>query len=189
MIQAVGRLSRSKVDNRASRLRWRSSLLVTSFLVVLTACGVVGRYQSAPLPGSCLTFEEPFFSAVTGTGAAARVVRSNVLRLEPDSAPEYSRGHREPWLAVSPVPFPVDSFTSQLWRSMSGWRRVSQDTLAIDWRNGLHGPVFRLALHGDSLVGSMIQTTDLMLVIDGKLRESPRRQVRALRTECPGPLS
>jgi hypothetical protein len=49
-------------------------------------------------------------------------------------------------LDLEPVPFTADSLVSRDWLRASGWLPVGSDSINVSWRNGLYGPVFRLAV-------------------------------------------
>jgi hypothetical protein len=149
--------------------------LLICFIAFDTAAG-----QRPTLESTCYQFDQPYFTAVGRfPGGAVFTRRSAVLRFRPDSTPAISpRLARIPMRAVEPVPFEVDSFTYQRWMSMSGWRMFGADSVEIHWRNGLHGPVFRMALRGDSLVGRFVQTTDAHPIPEPPPRSEPARAVR-----------
>ena len=140
--------------------------------------------QKTTLERTCYRFDRPYFTAV-GRFPADSVFtrRAGMLRFRADSTPAISpRLPRLPMRAVEPLPFVVDSFTYHRWMSMSGWRMLGADSVEIHWRNGLYGPVFRMAVRGDSLVGQVVQTTDAHPIPEPPPRP-PQRAV-AVRISC-----
>lgn len=156
-------------------------------LAVAIVCALVAPAAAAQALGaSCFRFDKPYFTAVTRTPAHEVVTRRTAtLQLLPDSAPRFYSAGRFQLLAVLPVPFEVDSFTFRRWTGMSGWRPLPADSVQIEWRNGLYGPVFRLHVEGDSLVGTVVQTTDAFG--DGKPRDGGPYPARAYRVTCNAP--
>lgn len=152
-------------------------------------CGVVASSasaQNATLERSCYRFDQPYFSAV-GKFAGGPVFQrtTDTLRFRVDSTPLISpRLRRLPLRAVEPIPFVVDSFTYHRWMSMSGWHMIGTDSVEIVWRNGLYGPIFRMAVRGDSLVGEFIQTTDAHPYPEPP--PPPPQPARAARIRCEG---
>lgn len=56
--------------------------------------------------------------------------------------------------------------------------RVGVDSIRVTWYNGLSGPAFLLALHGDSLHGTLVHRSDI-------IGASPRTDVAsAVRIAC-----
>jgi len=155
----------------------------------LILCAVVASgasAQTATLERTCYRFDQPYFVAVGRfPGGPVFTRRTDALSFHADSTPLISpRIPRLPMKAVEPMPFVVDSFTHQQWMSMSGWRMIGADSVEIHWRNGLYGPIFRMAVRGDSLVGQFIQTTDAH-----PIPEPPPRapeSARAVRISCEG---
>lgn len=129
---------------------------------VLLCAAASASAQSTAIAGKCYRFDRPYFTAVGRfPGEPVFIVRADVLKLRADSTPFTGRGLRRfAMKAVEPMPFVVDSFTYRRWMSVSGWRMIGSDSVEIEWRNGLYGPVFRMAVRGDSLVGEVIETTD-----------------------------
>jgi len=156
---------------------------------VSTLCALasaVAWAQDSVLEGRCYHFDRPYFTAVGRFPNGPVFSRSaDVLKLRPDSSAALAPGARRlPMRAVQPIPFLVDFFTYHIWMSMSGWRRIGADSVEIEWRNGLYGPVFRMAVRADSLVGQFIQTTDAH-----PYPEPPPRApepARAVRVHCAG---
>jgi hypothetical protein len=147
------------------------------------ACAHTPHADDGPqLDGACFLFDKPYFSAVTGFGNAVKNTATATIRLDTESAPPFGASTRSDMLGVTPIPFPVDSFTSRQWRSMSGWRRTASDSVGITWRNGLYGPVFTLKQSGDSLIGTVLHTTDR--IVDGKWVTSGPFAARAKRVRC-----
>ena len=73
----------------------------------------------------------------------------------------------------------ADSVTMQRWLGMSYWRPIRSDSIDLVWRNGLYGPVFRLAWRSDSLVGRVRFTTDVAGA------EPPPQPASAVRIQSP----
>lgn len=137
------------------------NMIIRCFTLCVVAVSVASA-QDSTLERTCYRFDRPYFEAVGRfSGGPVFIKRADALRFRVDSSPTIGPGMRRlPMRAVEPVPFVVDSFTYQRWMSMSGWRMIGADSVEIHWRNGLYGPVFWMAVRGDSLVGQFIQTTD-----------------------------
>lgn len=154
---------------------------------LVAICSLIARVasaQNATLAHTCYRFDRPYFTAVGRfAGAPVYTRRADVLAFRDDSAPVIAPAiGRIPMLAVEPVPFVVDSFTYHQWVSMSGWRMISRDSVEVHWRNGLYGPIFRMALRADSLVGQFIQTSDAHPIPEPPPR--PPEVARAGRVSC-----
>ena len=136
--------------------------LIARFFTLCAVAASGASAQTSTLERTCYRFDHPYFTAVGKFPGGPVFSRStDVLRFRVDSTPLIAPHLRRlPLRAVEPMPFVVDSFTYHSWMSMSGWRMIGADSAEIIWRNGLYGPVFRMAVRGDSLVGEFIQTTD-----------------------------
>lgn len=156
---------------------------VRAYLVVFalawTSAGPL-RAQRTPGP-ACYRFDRKYFVWVgtARSGGSVVVDSSRIVRLDPAAHP--SRRSYPPANArsVSVPAMKVDSFATQRWLSMSFWRPVHADSIELSWRNGLFGPVFRLAVRSDSLLGRVRFTTDVVGA------EPPAQPAAAVRTACP----
>ena len=82
-------------------------------------------------------------------------------------------------LDVRPIPFVVDSTTARRWLRPSNWTIQRANVIGVAWRNGLYGPVFQLAVLGDTLRGRVWFTTDVVGA------EPPPQPAWAVRVACP----
>ena len=66
------------------------------------------------------------------------------------------------------------------------WQTIPGDSLIISWFNGLHGPVLRMAVRGDSLVGTVVHRTDVITTdsVTGRVVRPPALPARAARIPC-----
>jgi hypothetical protein len=148
-------------------------------LVVLPSC--IAAAQDTTALSGCYRFDRAYFKWVGRAPGKSAVVRDSTrdLRL-------FGRSGMTHWLVngpaldVQPIPFVADSFTTLRWLGPSHWSISAPYTVNIVWRNGLYGPVFRLAVAGDTLRGQVRFTTD----VDGA--EPPPEQAWAVRVACPG---
>ena len=69
-------------------------------------------------------------------------------------------------------------YFAERWLGFSAWHPIGRDSVEVHWRNGLSGPVFRLAVRGDSLVGRVRFTTDVVGA------EPPAEPASAVRVPC-----
>jgi hypothetical protein len=42
------------------------------------------------------------------------------------------------------------------------WRPLPGDSIEVSWFSGFHGPLFRLAVRGDTLRGMVVHRTDIL---------------------------
>jgi hypothetical protein len=165
-------------------LRSTNACWLLSLLAISACARVSPPVGPTDLRGSCFRFDGAYFAAVTGNGSVGvRHAATATIRLDADSAPRSSLIGPVTMLAVTPIPFPVDSFTSRQWRSASGWRRTG-DSVHIKWFSGLYGPMFDLVVRGDSLIGTVVHTSDV--IVDGRRADKGPFAARALRVRCPG---
>jgi predicted peptidase len=68
------------------------------------------------------------------------------------------------------------------WLENSYWRSLPGDSIQAIWREGFYGPIFRMHVDGDTLRGTVLQTTDVF--IEGRPRPQPQ-PVTAVRVRCP----
>jgi len=163
----------------------RTGLLVVAIAVCSTACSPPPGTPSGPSPvrtiAGCYRFDTAEFPVIgrdTSTRAVVSFSTSELELLEPSPPPDVVPHAQLPH-AVRPIPFGVDPFTVRRWSALSGWRFLSADSVEVTWRNGLFGPVLRLAVRGDSLRGTFEETTD----VAG--RPPRRRSASAVRIPCP----
>jgi hypothetical protein len=153
-------------------LRW-------AFVLVLLSAGAATAQDTTALSG-CYRFDRAYFAWVGRAPGGSAVVTDStrVLRLSARaSVRRLPRGG--PLLEVQPIPFVADSFTTHRWLDPSHWSFAAPDTVNVVWSNGLYGPVFRLAVAGDTLRGQVRFTTD---VVGG---EPPPERAWAVRAACP----
>jgi hypothetical protein len=136
--------------------------------------------SSADLAG-CYQFDRAYFSWVGRRSERSIVVRDSTrfVRLREQAHPGASAMRITGALQLEPIPFETDDFTRDQWLGFSHWRLLSSDSVTVVWRNGLYGPVFRMAVRGDTLRGQVRFTTDV-------IGAEPQSQAAwAVRTECP----
>lgn len=160
------------------------SRLALRTLLVMPLLGIVPLSSSAqsgyPAAG-CYRFDRPYFKWY-GIDSLTRRVRSDstaVLRL---LAVPFRTVFGRQALEVLPIPAPADTATKRRWLQVSNWSEVGPDSIRVEWRNGFHGPVFRLRVTADMLAGDVIQTTDAHVVGESPPRPAP---AHAVRIECP----
>ena len=157
--------------------------LAVSIYAFAIACGVhPPRLGPSDLAG-CYRFDRAYFgwsrSDSTGrpTADTSGVVQLSALAHDP-----YPLVPRRPSVRVVKVPLLRGSpGLAAMWLGPSYWEPVGPDSAVIVWRDGFVGPVFRVQLRGDSLVGNMRWTTDEPGRID------PLIPARAIRIVCPNP--
>lgn len=88
------------------------------------------------------------------------------------------RGGGSNGLDLEPIPFDADSSMRRRWLDFSYWR-MTPNTVAVVWRNGLYGPVFDLEASRDTLRGTVRFTTDVAGA------EPPPQPAWAVRVRCP----
>jgi hypothetical protein len=69
------------------------------------------------------------------------------------------------------------------------WQPLQADSLEVLWYNGFAGPAFRLAVLGDSLVGTVVHRSDAIKTdsITGRVIRPPALPARAARISCAPP--
>jgi hypothetical protein len=74
-------------------------------------------------------------------------------------------------------------------RSGQHWQALQGDSVGISWFNGYHGPVFRMAVRGDSLVGTVVQRSDVVRrdSVTGGIVRAPILPAYAVRIACSAP--
>ena len=153
-------------------------------LAIFSAALVSSRSLEAQHPSvpACYQFDRKYFNWVgrPPNGGSVVVDSSAIIRLD-STAHSRERGAYPPpdGRAVQVPSMKADSFTMRRWLGMSFWRPIRSDSIELSWRNGLYGPVFRLALRSDSLVGRVRFTTDVVGA------EPPAQLASASRIRCP----
>src|SRR4051812_37353135 len=121
-------------------------------------------HAQEPSVAGCYQFDRMYFHWVgrPPAGGSVFIDSSGVIRLDSTAHPR-ERGAYPPSdaRAVHVPSMKVDSLAMQRWLGMSFWRPIRSDSIELSWRNGLFGPLFRLALRPDSLVGRVRFTTDV----------------------------
>jgi hypothetical protein len=155
------------------------------FPIVLTALVVSAASANAQLSAAeiagCYELHRRVFVVVdferaTRTG---RVDSTAVMRLYPDSMAQTFGGRG---LRFTPVPAHRDSLVARRWLGISHWRPLPADSIYVEWRNGLWGPILRLAIRDSLLEGTVLQTTDVY--VDGTPRPTPQ-PIGGRRIACP----
>lgn len=156
-------------------------LLGRRLLQVVTAVVLLVPSARAQAPAAlvgCYRFDRPYFSWVGRRPGDSHVYTdtSSVIRLFATTLVPHDmvRGNA---LDLEPQPFRADSTTRRRWLRASGWVATS-DSMMLSWRNGLYGPVFLLAIRGDTLRGRVRFTTDVVG------REPPPEAATAVRVPC-----
>ena len=156
------------------------STLATA-LLNLALAGSVNAQAALGAP-TCYRFDRYYFGWV-GRPPAGRqwplVDSSRVIQL--DSAAHAPPAGFSPNSNARAVHIPsmhADARTMERWLGFSSWQPIGGDSVELHWRNGLSGPVFRLAVRKDSLVGRVRFTTDVVGA------EPPPETARAVRVPC-----
>jgi len=144
---------------------------------------VPARAQDTASVSGCYRFDRAYFTWVGRRPGQSSVIQDStaILRLSPTSEIQHSLV-RGPVLDVYAVPFVADSSTVQRWLQPSNWTFETATTINVVWRNGLYGPVFWMAIHGDTLRGQVRFTTDLVGA------EPPPESAVAVQIACPAQL-
>ena len=156
--------------------------LLKSVIVAAAVLGMRGTLHAQhPSSAACYRFDRPYFTAVGRPpgGGAVFTDSSSVVSL--DSAAHASRPSGYPPADARAVHVPamrVDSISTRMWLEMSFWRPFASDSIELSWRNGLYGPIFRLMVRSDSLVGRVRFTTDVVG------REPLAQPASAVRVPC-----
>lgn len=133
-------------------------------LLLAHACVRPSGAPPEAAPVGCYRFDQAYFPVIgrdTGSGVVVSRSTAELALLDAPPPPDFVMDTEERH-AVRPIPFGVDTFTVRRWMSRSGWTSLPGDSVQVVWRNGLFGPVFRLARHGDSLSGTVVHTTDVL---------------------------
>jgi hypothetical protein len=69
------------------------------------------------------------------------------------------------------------------------WRPLPSDSMELSWYDGFHGPLFRVAIRGDSLLGTVMHRSDVMRrdSVTGRIVRPPLLPARAVRVACAPP--
>jgi hypothetical protein len=135
--------------------------------------------QNVRAISGCYRFDRPWFSWVGRRPGDSTVVNDStaVVRLSGTTALNHQL-ITGPVLDLQPLPFRADSVTRHDWLLPSGWK-LDRGFVAVVWRNGRYGPVFRLGIRGDTLRGTVRFTTDVAGA------ERPPQPASAVRISCP----
>jgi hypothetical protein len=161
--------------------------LVRNLVLSLALVGCANRTVAprAPVRGlaGCWRFDREYFSVIgrhPATGAPVSV-RTADLELLAEAPPPDVFPHDQSKSAVRPIPFVVDTMTHRRWMARSGWDMLGADSVTVSWYNGLYGPIFRLAVTGDSMRGVTRHLSD---VVGTPVKWNP---AGAVRIDCPAP--
>jgi hypothetical protein len=162
--------------------------MVTLFrLPVLIASMAIAYTRIHAQPGAaqiagCYEFDRRVFiiAHINRTTRTSRVDSTAVMRLDAEPMATTFGGGRG--LRVTPVPAHSDSIAARRWLGISHWHPLPPDSIYVEWRDGLWGPVFRLALRDSLLEGTVLQTTDAH--IEGTPRPTPE-PIAGRRIVCP----
>lgn len=161
---------------RACALLFATALLADA---CASAAGAPRDTSLARGPAGCYRFDAAYFSVIGRDSSTRTVVSLATAELILLESPPPAMPYGQAPYAVRPIPFALDSLTSRRWMANSGWMLLPGDSIQVSWRNGLFGPVFRLAVRGDSLQGTVVHTTD---VANRPIRRGP---AAAVRMRCP----
>lgn len=153
-------------------------------LLVWSGTGRAAAAQRSAAALNCYRFDNAYFVAA-GRLADGSIgeTRAAMIRLGDDSAPApASVPHAYQMAPVEAIPFVVDPTHHYAYLSRSGWRAIPGDSIRLQWLNGFYGPMFRLAVRGDSLVGTFVQTTDALVIGEPPPKARP---ASAVRVACP----
>jgi hypothetical protein len=146
-----------------------ASILVSGVLAL-----PLPRLSQPRIPG-CYHFSHSYFGWLSDN--PIRPDSSDVIELLADPNTETARSGGVFGVRVPAMP---DVAESARRRRFSFWQSSAANSIRLEWRNGFYGPVFDLQIQGDSLVGSLEQTTDV------RSMDPPIRQAaRAARVRCP----
>ena len=123
----------------------------------------------------CYRFDRSYFNWVGRPpgGGQVFVDSTAVVRLSSSKHSELTDAY-----TLVPPSMVADSFTENDWLRPSSWRFFAPDSIYVVWYNRLYGPVFRLGIRGDTLIGQVRFTTDQIG------REPPPERAFAVRIEC-----
>jgi hypothetical protein len=148
-----------------------ASILVSGVLAIARS-----PLSQPPIPG-CYRFSHSYFDWLSDN--PIRPDSSDVIELLADPNTETAKSGGVPMFGVR-VPAMRDGAESDRRRRFSFWQPSAPSSIRLEWRNGFYGPVFDLDIRGDSLIGSLTQTTDVISW------DPPVRQAaRAARVRCP----
>jgi hypothetical protein len=156
-------------------------ILIVGAGLALTSANTNAQLVAAEVAG-CYQLDQPVFVIVDFLRATrtSRVDSTAVMRLYTDSMATTFGGGRG--LRFTPVPTHTDSLVAKRWLGISHWRPLGADSIYVEWRNGLWGPVLRLAVQDSLLDGTVLQTTDVH--IEGRPRPTPQ-PIGGRRISCP----
>jgi hypothetical protein len=84
-------------------------------------------------------------------------------------------------LRVMPIPFGADTATRRRWHNLSSWQLTPSGDINISWFSGFFGPLFRFKATGDTLRGTVLHRTDVIVAGQSPVPVS----ASAVRTLCP----
>lgn len=118
--------------------------------------------QSGWTEPRCYEFDHAYFDHPDGGGRAP----TPLVRFEPDSIHALAPQGRRRLIPVVDPPAPdrnppLETLgPGQLW---GYWRPLAGDSVEVSWFSGFHGPLFHLAIRGDTLRGTVIHRTDILI--------------------------
>ena len=154
--------------------RW--STWLSSVVAILSTLACHDR-DSSKLAGRCFAFDSAAFTEVGHDTATGAVAADSTQLIELLSRPHSTEAGAFSVRAHGLRIHPGDSSGRE---EFSYWRPVGRDSVEIVWREGLYGPVLRLAIRGRTLEGELRQTTDII----GSPHAAQRWRARAREARC-----
>jgi hypothetical protein len=150
------------------------------------ACVHANAQPSAAQIAGCYELDRRVFIIANFNRATrtSRVDSTAVMRLYAEPMATTYGGGRG--LRVTPIPAHIDSIAARRWLGISHWYPLPADSFYVEWRDGLWGPVLRLAIRDSLLEGTVLHTTDAY--IEGTPRPTPRptpQPIGGRRIACP----
>lgn len=115
--------------------------------------------QSREAVAGCYSFNKSIFSWFTYERWSETALHGETGLIELTSEPVTRSTVGAAWRVR--VPSLLDAEESARWDERSYWRRIGLDSLEISWFNGLFGPLARMRIAGDSLVGAQHYRSDV----------------------------
>jgi len=132
-------------------------------VAAVLASGVLASHrvsaQSVEAISGCYSFNKSIFSWFTYERWSETSLHGETGLIELTSEPVTRATVGAAWRVR--LPSLLDAEESARWDELSYWRRIGPDSLEVSWYNGLFGPVARMRIGGDSLVGAQHYRSDV----------------------------